>query len=309
VNKKACGCSVSLITLFSIAFIGLAVLSFISGPVGAGIFGGEPLPIFDVESPSYQLEPAHIFGGDIFITNTMLASWIGMLILFGLFFAGTRGMKLIPGGLQNAVEFFYETAENFVGDMAGKEATSRVFLVCFTIFLVVLTNAWLALVPGFDTITLNGAPLLRKANTDINVPLALATVYLIVDLYWAFRVKGAHFLGKFFNFRPLAQGFKKLTQSVKGGLGAIGMGVIAVFAGLIELISYFMRVIAFTFRLFGNMTAGVLLTMTIIFIVPFMLPSLSYALEVFLGFVQAMIFGILSLAFIMVDTALEEEQA
>jgi F-type H+-transporting ATPase subunit a len=308
-KKKACGCSVSLITILSIAFIALAVLSVIHGNVGASLSGSQPWSIFAVETPTHELPGAHIFGEHIFITNTMLASWISILVLFGLFFAATRRMKLVPKGLQNVMEFFYETAENFVTDMAGKESTSRLFPICFTIFLIVLANAWIALIPGFETITLNGEPLLRKANTDINVPLSLATVYFVVDIFWAFKVKRAHFLEKFFNFRPLAQGFKKLRESVKGGLGGIGMGVVAVFAGLIELISYFMRVIAFTFRLFGNMTAGVLLTMVIIFIVPMMLPSLSYGLEIFLGFVQAMIFGVLSLAFIMVDTAPEEESA
>lgn len=309
-KKRYCGCSLGLIVILSVVLLALIVVSFISGTVGSALRGVDPWSIFAVGTPHHSLPAEHIFGEHIPITNTMLTAGISILVLFGLFFAGTRKMKLVPRGLQNFVEFVYETLTNFADDVAGKEFAPKFYAVCGTIFLFVIANAWISLIPGFETIKLHGEPLLRNANTDINVPFMLAMVSFFFVEYWSFKVKRISYLKKYFHFVPLAQGFKKLfTGRVKAGLGGIGMGLIAVFAGLVELLSEFLRLVAFTFRLFGNMTAGLLVTVIMIYLVPLVLPSLFYGLEAFLGFVQAMIFGGLTLAFLTVGVAPEEEEA
>ncbi len=307
-KKKVLGCSLNIIIILSIVFLVLIVVSFIGGSVGAIITGGEPLSIFAVQPPHPQLPAEHPFP-NLPITNTMITAWISILVLFGLFFAATRRMKLVPRGLQNFVEFFYEAAANFIEDPAGKEYGRKFFPVCVTIFLFVLANAWINLIPGFETIKMNGEPLLRNANTDINVPLMLAVVSFCFVEYWGFKAHKATYLRKFFNFVPLGQGFKKLfTGKIKAGFGGIAMGIIAVFTGLLEAISELIRMVSFTFRLFGNMTAGMILTLVMIFLIPWVVPAIFYGLEAFLGFVQAMIFGGLTLCFLVVAVMSTDEE-
>jgi len=305
-KRKVLGCSLNLIIILAIVFLALTVISFIGGSVGALITGGEPLSIFAVQPPHPQLAAEHPFP-NLPITNTMITAWISILVLFGLFFAATRKMKLVPRGVQNLVEFIYETAANFIEDPAGKK-WGRMFLpVCLTIFLFVLANAWINLIPGFETIKMNGEPLLRNANTDINVPLMLAVVAFISIEYWGFKAKRTRYLETFFNFRPLGLGFKHLfTGKIKAGFGGIFNGIILAFAGLLEILSHFIRMVSFTFRLFGNMTAGAILTLIMIFLVPFVLPAVFYGLEAFFGFVQAMIFGGLTLGFACAAVMAEE---
>jgi len=305
-KKKVLGCSLNLIIILAVVFLALIVISFIGGSVGALITGGEPLSIFAVHPPHPQLPAEHPFP-NLPITNTMITAWISILVLFGIFFAATRKMRLVPRGLQNLVEFIYETAAKFIEDPAGKK-WGRIFLpVCFTIFLFVLANAWINLLPGFETIKMNGEPLLRNANTDINVPLMLAVISFISVEYWGFKAKKARYLETFFNFRPLGLGFKQLfTGKIKAGFGGIFNGIILVVAGILEILSHFIRMVSFTFRLFGNMTAGAILSLIMIFLVPFVVPAIFYGLEAFFGFVQAMIFGGLTLGFACAAVMAEE---
>jgi len=228
-------------------------------------------------------------------------------VVFGLFFAATRRMKLVPRGLQNFVEFIYEAGANFIEDAAGKKHGRWFFPVCVTIFLFVLANAWINLIPGFETIKMNGEPLLRNANTDVNVPLMLAVVAFISIEYWGFKAKGAPYLETFFNLKPLGSGLKQLfTGKIKAGFAGIFNGIIVAFAGILEILSHFIRMVSFTFRLFGNMTAGAILTLIMIFLIPWVVPSIFYALEAFFGFVQAMIFGGLTLGFACAAVMAEE---
>jgi len=305
-KRKVLGCSLNLIVILAVVFLALIVISFIGGSVGALITGGEPLSIFAVHPPHPQLAAEHPFP-NLPITNTMITAWISILVLFGIFFAATRKMRLVPRGIQNLVEFIYETAANFIEDPAGKK-WGRMFLpVCLTIFLFVLANAWINLLPGFETIKMNGEPLLRNANTDINVTLMLAVVAFISIECWGFKAKGVRYLETFFNFKPLGLGFKHLfTGKIKAGFGGIFNGIILAFAGILEILSHFIRMVSFTFRLFGNMTAGAILTLIMIFLVPFVLPAVFYGLEAFFGFVQAMIFGGLTLGFACAAVMAEE---
>lgn len=305
-KRKVLGCSLNLIAILAIVFLALTVISFIGGSVGALIRGGEPLSIFAVQPPHFQLPAEHPFP-NLPITNTMITAWISILVLFGIFFAATRKMRLVPRGLQNFVEFIYETAAKFIEDPAGKKYGRWFFPVCTTIFLFVLANAWINLLPGFETIKMNGEPLLRNANTDINVPLMLAVVAFISIEYWGFKAKGARYLETFFNFKPLLSGFKQLfTGKIKAGFGGIFNGIILVFAGVLEILSHFIRMVSFTFRLFGNMTAGAILPLIMIFLVPFVVPAIFYGLEAFFGFVQALIFGGLTLGFACAAVMAEE---
>jgi len=277
--------------------LALVVISFIGSSVGSRIVGSEPMGFLTVGVPEYHPAPERPFS-NLPITNTMITAWVSILILGGLFFVGTRNMKPIPGGLQNLLELVVEAAANFIEDPAGKEHGRWFFPVCTTIFLFVVVNAWVSLMPGFETIRINGEPLLRNANTDLNVPAALAVVSFCFIEYWGFKAKGASYLKTFFNCRPLGQALKSIVSgNIKAGAGGLLNGVVAIFAGLLEILSHLIRMMSFTFRLFGNMTAGMILVMIAAYLIPWVLPSLFYGLEAFFGIVQAMIFAGLTLGF------------
>jgi len=171
-----------------------------------------------------------------------------------------------------------------------------------------VANAWLSLVPGFETIHINGEPLLRNANTDLNIPAALAVVSFIFVEYWGFKEKGFSYLKTFFHFGPLWGALKLMcTGNIKAGAGGLLNGFVAVFAGLLEILSHLIRMMSFTFRLFGNMTAGMILVMIMLFLIPWVLPTIFYGMEAFFGLVQAMIFGGLTLGFACAAVMEEEE--
>jgi F-type H+-transporting ATPase subunit a len=285
------------IGVLAVGLLAMIVVSFLGAEVGSGIFGFKPVGVLKVEAPKYHPAPEQPFPS-LPITNTMITAWISIVVLFLLFFIGTRNMKLVPSGLQNLLELIVEAAANFIEDPAGEKHGRWFFPICTTIFLFVVANAWLSLIPGFETIHLNGEPLLRSANTDLNIPAALAVVSFIFVEYWGFKARGVSYIKTFFHFGPLLGALKLLcTGKVRAGAGGLLNGLVAVFAGLLEILSHLIRMMSFTFRLFGNMTAGMILVMIMIFLVPWVLPTIFYGMEAFFGFVQAMIFGGLTLGF------------
>ena len=277
--------------------------------------GGILLP---VDEPEVSLPAEEVFSiGGFEITNTMLAAWLSILVLGGVCYAATRKMKLVPRGLQNVVEAAVEALLNFVEGAAGKEYGRKFFPLIATIFLFVITNAWLGLIPGFMSIGFwqTGEedkfiePLFRGANTDINVPLALALVSFVFVEYWGIRSQGFfRYMRKFINVRPLFHSLGQVFRGkIRSGLGGMVTGIIGAFAGFIEMLSELIRVVSFTFRLFGNMTAGELLLLVMIFLIPWVAAIPFYGLELFLGFVQALIFGGLTLVFLMIAVTPVEE--
>lgn len=289
------GCSPILLGL-GITILALAVISFINGAIGSSLFGSvEALKFFKVDRPHVSLPTEPIFHIAGFpITNSILAAWISILVLVLLFVVGTRKMKLIPRGLQNFTEFLAEFLLNLVEGVAGKKNGRRFFPVIATIFLFVIFNAYLALFPGFGTIlVLEGEhkkELLRAANTDINLPLALALISFAFVEYWGVTTVGFfRYMGKFFPVKQLLRGKP--------------MGLIDLFVGILELISELVRIVSFTFRLFGNMTAGEILFLIVFFLWAWGVALGVYALEMLVGVVQALIFSLLTLVFAVLAVA------
>jgi F-type H+-transporting ATPase subunit a len=285
------------IGVLAVGLFAMIVVSFLGSEVGSGIFGLKPVSFLKVDAPNYHPAPERPFPS-LPITNTMITAWISIAVLFLLFFIGTRTMKLVPSGLQNLLELIVESAANFIEDPAGEKHGRWFFPICTTIFLFVVANAWVSLLPGFETIHVNGEPLLRSANTDLNIPAALAVVSFIFVEYWGFKARGVSYLKTFFHVGPLWSALRLVgTGNIKAGAGGLLNGFVSLFAGLLEILSHLIRMVSFTFRLFGNMTAGMILVMIMIFLVPWVLPSLFYGLEAFFGFIQAMIFAGLTLGF------------
>jgi len=300
------GCSFPVLVGIGIVILALGVISLLSGALGKSLLGDIGLPSWlSVPQPHPQLPAEVVFYLLGFpITNSIITAWLSIIVLVGISYAVTHRLKLIPTRLQSMLESALGWLLNFCQEVAGEENGRRFFPIVATIFLFVITNAWLSLIPGFGSILITNAEgetihLLRGANTDINLPLALALISFIFVEYWGLSsLGGLRYLRKFVN---VGQFFRGIGQLVRGRLraGLIGMfnGVIDVFVGVLETLSELIRIVSFTFRLFGNMTAGEILILLVVFLVPWMLAIPFYGLELLIGFVQALIFGGLTLVF------------
>ncbi|MCE2404469.1 MAG: F0F1 ATP synthase subunit A [Dehalococcoidia bacterium] len=330
-----------LLLLGGLALLALFVAGLITGAIGTAILRGEdqdpllpqpqvhlpPQPIFPAEARSehnfapnkadeghgsgdeaigkkpYHFTPLGMF--DFAITNTMLSAWVTTLVLLGIFLFGVRKAKMVPGRLQNLVEMAVEALLGFVEGVIGRDMGRRVFPLIATVFLFVAFNAWIALLPIYPSLGFKdsdgdiAAHLVRSAGTDLNMPLALALVSFVFVEYWGLRMLGFGYLGKFI---PVGQFFRNVRR------GQLFQAGISLFVGFLEGISELVRVVSFTFRLFGNMTAGEVLVLMAAFLVPFVATVAVYGLELLVGAVQALIFAGLTLVFVTVATTPHEEE-
>ncbi|MFQ6019784.1 MAG: F0F1 ATP synthase subunit A, partial [Dehalococcoidia bacterium] len=135
-------------------------------------------------------------------------------------------------------------------------------------------------------------PFLRGVNTDLNTPIALAIVSAIFVEFWGISSLGLRTYGrKFFNLGRLFRGIVRFKPS------EVFQGAIDAFVGFLELISELVRLISFSFRLFGNMFAGEVVILMFVFLTPLFLALGAYFLELFVGIIQAFIFAMLTLVF------------
>ena len=313
-----------IMALGAIVVLALALAGLITGAVGASLLtpaGEEPNPLLSAPKP--EIPPQKVFvssvdgvegehgaegllgpGDGFVVTNTILSSWIVMLLLMALFYGATRRMSMVPRGLQNVMEAAVEALLNFVQSVAGAENARRFFPLIATIFLFVMFNAWIGLLPFYPALGfLNDdgemeRHLLRPAGTDLNMPMALALISFVFVEFWGLRLLKLNYLSKFIRLENLRRGnFAQVP--------------IDLFVGALELLSEFVRIISFTFRLFGNMTAGEILLLVITYLMPFVLILPFYGLELLVGLVQALIFAGLTLVFVVVAVTphAEEEHA
>lgn len=316
-KKKGClGCSFPVLIGLTVVFLALLIVSFAAGPLGQSLLGDIGLPDWlSVPQPHPEL-PAevvfHIFGFPI--TNSVIAAWITIIFLVGFSYAVTRRMKLIPGRLQAAFEFLLGWLYNLCTSVAGEENGRKFFPIVATIFLFVGFNAWLGLLPGFGSITVHTAGgeahLLRPANTDINMPLALALVSFVFVEFTGIRRLGKSYLKKFINLGEFKRGLGQLFKGdFKSAPLTLFTGGINIFTGFLEGFTEFIRIISLTFRLFGNMTAGEILLLVAAFLVPWLFAVPFYGLELLIGFIQALIFAGLTLIFVTIAIIPHEEEA
>ena len=268
--------------LILLAAVAMAVAGLGLGAIGRGI-----LP-----TPEVHLAPQKVFSvGGFAVTNTLLSAWLTSLVIVLLFGLGTRRMALVPGRMQGFLEFFIEALYGFIRGIAGERYAKPFFPILATIFIFVAFNAWMALLPIYPNVGFMGETeegrryvathIFRSAGTDINMPLALAVISFLFFEVWGFRAHKAGYLREFFRFGNPIQ----------------------TFIGLLELISHFIRVISFTFRLFGNMLAGEIVLFMMTFLTIFITPIIFYGLEILVGGVQALVFMGLTLVFAVMAVA------
>lgn len=231
----------------------------------------------------------HIFGWPI--TNSILATWLAMLILIIIALIVRLTLKKNPRGLQNIMEMIIESLLNLVDSVTcDRQKTLKIFPWMVTFFLFILVNNWIELIPGFSLIGLEKhgefVPFLRAANTDLNTTLALALISIIAAQFLGIIAIGLFkHLKKYFNFK----------------------NPINLFVGFLEILSEISRIISFAFRLFGNIFAGEVLLVVIAFLIPYIVPMPFYGLELFVGFIQALVFAMLTLVFMTMAMTAHEE--
>ena len=403
-----------------VVLIGI-IVSILGGAIGnafgLGFLGS---PIAHIQLPAEPVFPKPFIDtgsgliGNITITNTMVASWITIVILAAVTFTVNRKIREVPGRIQGLAEVTFEFLLGLARNIAGDNAR-RFFPLAMTIFLFILVNNWIGILPGFGTIgwvespekvvhhaevkaekdhghvnldtvhlqvfegtgpivllppgsidnhmkvsqgyylTDDGGlkdvpegqylddhghlkdipegqylddhghlkdipegenkenwygyerkvsketpnlliksqtpglliPYLRSANSDLNTPLALALVAMVMIHWWAFSTLGVFgHLGKFINFKQ---------------------GPIMFVVGILEIIGELARIVSFTFRLFGNIFAGEMLLIVMAFLLPVIgiIPFLG--MELFVGFMQATVFAVLTLLFGSMAVASHDE--
>jgi F-type H+-transporting ATPase subunit a len=239
------------------------------------------------EGISIHLAPpvlGHIFG--IPLTSTMLLTWLTMALLILGAFMVRRSLSLIPGKVQLVVETIVGGVFDYMADVLEDRALAkRYYPVIMTIFVFILALNWIGLLPGITGFGIHGMnhgeegliPFFYPAHTDLNMTIALAVIaFVFIEVAGVIAIGFFKYAGKFINFSsPLN-----------------------FLIGIIELFSELARLISFSFRLFGNIFAGKTLLLIAMFFVPFILPVPILAFEIFVGFIQAFIFAVLTLFFI-----------
>jgi F-type H+-transporting ATPase subunit a len=280
--------------------------------------------------PGITLEAEKVFAIlGIYITNSMIATWLTMLILIVISILAARKTELVPTGLQNVVEMVVEMFYEGVAKSRAGEKASLFLPLSATIFFFILLSNWLgAILPGFGSIGLmehhDGhevlVPFLRSANTDLNTTLALALFSVFGIQVYGIKVQGfLRYSGRFIKVSGFVDFFKGLAglRSGKGSLKSLLKplmnAVIEAFIGVLEIFDELTKLLSFSFRLFGNIFAGEVLLIVIatlffqIFknfaLIIYPASLLFVALEIFVGFIQAFIFATLTLVFLRIATS------
>ena len=249
------------------------------------------------------------------VPNTLPATWLTMVILIVVSFFATRSMKEVPSGLQNAVEAIVEMFYGFIEGVAGTHQAPIFFPLVATFFFFILISNWMGIFPGFGSVGVWAehheetvlVPFFRSANAHLSTTVALAIISVSATQIFGFKLLGLPFLGRYFTFKsasakkekPAASGFAALI----GKLAIFMERVSNAFVGILELISELIKIMSFSFRLFGNIFAGEVLLIVVSYLAAFLASLPFMGLELFVGFVQALIFSMLSLVFFMMATA------
>jgi F-type H+-transporting ATPase subunit a len=248
-----------------------------------------PAVVFDFASDSAP-GAAELITFHPSISSTLFTMWIVMILVIVGAWLMVRGGKLIPGRAQNIFEWFYEFLSEFGVGLAGP--TARPYVPIFVgAFLLIVFDNWIGLVPPVGKVEA-----LRAPSSDVNITIGMALVSFTIFHVEGFRRLGLRgYLGKFFPFYEFRNG--------------IGAGIIAMFVGLIELMLEFVKPVTLSMRLFGNIYGGEVALGVITSLTIALFPVLLISLELMLNAIQALIFSVLTLIFIVlaIESHHEEE--
>jgi F-type H+-transporting ATPase subunit a len=299
----------------------LMIVGFILGGIYPAV-----QPEITVAAEKLILEPIseNFLGlGPLYLVNTMPTLAVTLVLLVWVAFAANRSLKksastdLVPRGIGNVMEAILEMLYNLTEGSAGKYA-KMIFPWFATIMIYVLFANLLKLLPGFESIGVlhhveHGhegyaiqhlgetwslitpekveeggyilAPFFRGISVDLNFTASLALIAVVMIQVIGFRAQGISYLSKFFNTRRMFQ--------------VPFFGAMDFLVGLLELISELSKILSFAFRLFGNMFAGIVLVAIVASLLGniSILPAMIMMFELFVGLIQAFVFGMLTMVF------------
>ena len=236
--------------------------------------------------------------GSLPVTNTIVNTWLAMVLflIFGMVIS--RRASLRPGKLQNWCEYFLDLLLWYFDQVTGDRKKTIQFLpIVGSIFFFILLSNWLGLLPGTGSIFKGHEPLLRPANTDLNLTVAMAFVAVISSHIFGFLSVGVFtHIGKFVQV-------KNLIKSIPKGPIAIFTALIEFAVGLIEIVSELAKVVSLSLRLFGNIFAGEVLLTVMLSLVAAIVPTPFMLLEMLVGIIQASVFAMLTIVYMTVASA------
>lgn len=274
----------------------------------------------DAHASDYHEEAAHaehghsiyaetVFSNGAFtITNSLLTSWLAVLVILTVAFSVKRKVREVPRGIQNFMEMVIEGFLNFFDSITGSRKKSELFFpFVFAFFLFILVSNWMGILPGIGSVGMyvmeDGhkafVPLFRGATADLNTTLALATIGVVAShIIGVVFIGWWHHINKFLNFEAIAEIPKKFKEDKM----VVMVNPVKVVASLLEIITEFAKVASLSFRLFGNVFAGEVLLASMSAFLAFGLPLPFLFLEVLVGFVQALVFSLLVLSYLSMST-------
>lgn len=244
------------------------------------------------------LAPETIFHiGSLPVTNTMINVWLSMAIFLVIGIFIKKQISLRPGKFQNFFEYILEMLMGYFDQVTGdRKKTLRFMPIVGTVFFFILLSNWLGLLPGTGSIMYKNAMVLRPANTDLNLTIAMSLVAVVSShLFGLFTVGIFTHLNKFIQIGTF-------FKSLKKGPVAIFTAIVELGVGLIEIIGEMAKVLSLSLRLFGNIFAGEVLISVISGLISVLIPAPFMMLELLVGLIQASVFTMLTLVYLTVMT-------
>lgn len=250
--------------------------------------------------------------GSFAITNSLLSSVLALVIVITVSLVIKKNTKKVPRGIQNVMEMIIEGFLGIFDGVTGSRKKSLKFApLVLAFFFFVLINNWLGIIPGVGSIgqivSHNGEklfiPYLRGATADLNTTLALATLGVVLShIIGVVTIGWWKYLNKFINIKA----FLEIPGKIRKDPMIILVNPIKAFVGLIEIVGELAKVASLSFRLFGNVFAGEVLLASMSAILAYGIPIPFLFLEVLVGLIQALIFAMLILTYLTINTTAEE---
>lgn len=246
--------------------------------------------------------------GNFPVTNSLINTWIVVVIIVAASIFLNKRIKLIPSGFQNVLEAGIESLLDIFDSVTDSRSKSwKFFPFIFSFFILILLSNWMGLLPGVGSIGSvvleHGeqvfVPYMRGGTADINTTLALAIIGVVAShIFGVISIGAWHHINKFVNIEAL----KDIPKKFKKDKMVLLINPINIFVGLLELIGEVAKIASLSFRLFGNVFAGEVLLASMSAILAFGLPLPFMFLEVLVGVIQAFIFSILVLSYLSMAT-------
>ena len=250
--------------------------------------------------------------GNFQVTNSLLNSWLVVLIILIVSLFLKSRVKTIPKGIQNVFEIIVEKFLEIFDSITGSRKRSlKFFPLVFSFFIFILLSNWMGLLPGVGSvgqiISEHGhkvfVPYFRGGTADLNTTLSLAIIGVVASHIFGIVALGLwNYFNKFINIKA----FLEIPKKIRKDLAILIVNPIKAFVGIIEIVGELAKVASLSFRLFGNIFAGEVLLASMSAMLAFGLPIPFMFLEIIVGLIQALIFAMLILAYLTMNTTAEE---